>query len=64
MNDFFKKMMETKGYLRNENSSLEIFGNSYEFFIFESFEIGELKDFFKSEKLDYLISEFQKIDDD
>ena len=43
MNDFFKKMMETKGYLRNENSSLEIFGNSYEFFIFESFEIGELK---------------------
>lgn len=64
MNDFFKKMMETKGYLRNENSSLEIFGNSYEFFIFESFEIDELKDFFKSEKLDYLISEFQKIDDD
>lgn len=64
MNDFLKKMMETKGYLRNENSSLEIFGNSYEFFIFESFEIDELKDFFKSEKLDYLISEFQKIDDD
>ena len=64
MNDFLNKMMETKWDLLSMDCSLEIFGNGYEFFIFKQFEIDELKDFFKSDKLDSLISEFQKIDDD
>lgn len=64
MNDFLHKMMESEGYVLRENLSLKIFENGYEFFIFKHFEIDELKDFFKSEKLDCLISEFQKLDDD
>lgn len=64
MNDFLNKMMESGGYLLSKDSSLEIYGNGYEFFIFQYFEVDELEDFFKSEKLDCLISEFQKIDDD
>ncbi|HEL1325576.1 TPA: hypothetical protein TVR18_001839, partial [Streptococcus equi subsp. zooepidemicus] len=64
MNDFLHMMMESEGYVLSKQSSLEIFKNDYEFYIFEHFKIEELKDFFKSEKLDCLISEFQKLDDD
>lgn len=64
MNDFLHMMMESEGYVLSKQSSLEIFKNDYKFYIFEHFKIEELKDFFKSEKLDCLISEFQKLDDD
>lgn len=64
MNDFLHMMLEPEGYVINEKSSLEIFENDFEFYIFEHFNIEELKDFFKSDKLDCLISEFQKLDDD
>ncbi|WPC07728.1 ABC-three component system middle component 1 [Globicatella sp. PHS-GS-PNBC-21-1553] len=64
MNDFLHTMLEPEGYVLSEKSSLEIFENDYEFYIFEHFKIEELKDFFKSNKLDCLISEFQKLDDD
>ncbi|NQK94698.1 hypothetical protein HO498_10655 [Streptococcus suis] len=64
MNDFLHTMMESEGYVPSESTSLKIFENSYEFFIFEDFTIDELKDFFNSEKLDCVISEFQKLDDD
>lgn len=64
MNNFLSEMMESVGYSRSDTPSLKLFNKGYEFFIFEHFEIDELKDFFKSEKLDHLISEFQKLDDD
>lgn len=57
-------MMESVGYSLSDTPSLKLFKKGYEFFIFEHFEIDELKVFFKSEKLDHLISEFQKLDDD
>ena len=64
MNDFLHKLMESEGYVLRKNPPLKIFENGYEFYIFKHFEIDELKDIFKSEKLDCLISEFQKLDDD
>ena len=64
MNNFLSEMMESVGYSLSDTPSLKLFKKGYEFFIFEHFEIDELKDFFKSEKLDHLISEFQKLDDD
>lgn len=57
-------MMESEGYSLSDTPSLKLFKKDYEFFIFEYFEIDELKVFFKSEKLDHLISEFQRLDDD
>lgn len=64
MNNFLSEMMESVGYSLSDTPSLKLFKKGYEFFIFEYFEIDELKVFFKSEKLDHLISEFQKLDDD
>lgn len=64
MNDFLHLMMESEGYVLSKQSSFKMFKNDYEFYIFEHFKIEELTDFFKSEKLDCLISEFQKLDDD
>lgn len=64
MNNFLSEMMESVGYSLSDTPSLKLFKKGYEFFIFEHFEIDELKVFFKSEKLDHLISEFQKLDDD
>ena len=64
MNNFLSEMMESEGYSLSDTPSLKLFKKDYEFFIFEYFEIDELKVFFKSEKLDHLISEFQRLDDD
>lgn len=64
MNNFLSEMMESVGYSLSDIPSLKLFKKDYEFFIFEYFEIDELKVFFKSEKLDHLISEFQRLDDD
>ena len=62
MNDFLYRMMDSTGYNLIEDDSLKLFGNEHEFFLTEHFEIGEIQDFFKTEKLEYLISQFQKID--
>ena len=62
MNDFLDRMMYSTGYNLIEDASLKLFGNEHEFFLTEHFEIGEIQDFFKTEKLEYLISQFQKID--
>lgn len=64
MNKFFTSLIKSKGYELGNNSSLQIFKNGYEFFILEHFEVEEFANFFKSEKMDYLISEFQTLDND
>ncbi|CVT09174.1 hypothetical protein RLN34_07440 [Streptococcus pneumoniae] len=62
MNDFLASIMDSSGYNLIEGISLELFGNEHEFFLIEHFEIGEIQDFFKTEKLENLISQFQKVD--
>ena len=62
MNDFLASIMDSNGYNLIEGISLELFGNEHEFFLIEHFEIGEIQDFFKTEKLENLISQFQKVD--
>lgn len=62
MNDFLDRIMDSNGYNLIEYASLKLFGNEHEFFLVEHFEIGEIQDFFKTEKLENLISQFQSID--
>ena len=64
MNKFLSAILSSNGYNRINNTPLELFGNKHEFFLIQCFEMEEIKDFFKTDKLDYLISEFQKLDDE
>lgn len=64
MNNFLASIMHTKGYNRINNNTLELFGNDNEFFLIKDFDIGEIQDFFKTEKLNFLISEFQRLDNE
>jgi hypothetical protein len=64
MNKFLSAIMSSNGYNRINNTPLELFGNKHEFFLIQCFEMEEIQDFFKTVKLDYLISEFQKLDDE
>lgn len=62
MDKFLTSVIESNGYNRIMNDTITIFGNTYEFFILENFEIDEIEDFFKSEKLDRVISKFQELE--
>lgn len=64
MNKFLSAIMSSNGYNRINNTPLELFGNKHEFFLIQCFEMEEIQDFFKTVKLDYLISEFQKLDEE
>ncbi len=64
MNKFLSAILSSNGYNRINNTPLELFGNKHEFFLIQCFEMEEIQDFFKTVKLDYLISEFQKLDDE
>lgn len=64
MNDFLVSIMESNRYNLLEHPSLMLFGNEHEFFLIEHFEMGEIQDFFKTDKLEKLISEFQKLDNE
>lgn len=64
MNKFLSAILSSNGYNRINNTPLELFGNKHEFFLIQCFEMEEIQDFFKTDKLDYLISEFQKLDDE
>lgn len=64
MNKFLSAILSSNSYNRINNTPLELFGNKHEFFLIQCFEMEEIQDFFKTDKLDYLISEFQKLDDE
>ena len=64
MNDFLVSIMDSNGYNLLEYPSLMLFGNEHEFFLIEHFEMGEIQDFFKTDKLEKLISQFQKLDNE
>ena len=64
MNDFLDNIMRSSGYSQIENPNLYLFGNKHEFFLIEQFCIGEIQNFFKTDKLENLISQFQKLDND
>lgn len=61
MNNFLIRILNSNGYNVNEDAAFELFGNEHEFFLIANFEIEEIEDFFKTEKLERLISEFQKL---
>lgn len=63
MNDFLQNIIVDEGYFRMENSPVELFGNSNEFFILEYFKKEDFEFFFESEQLDCLISKFQSLKD-
>ncbi|MFA9413042.1 MULTISPECIES: ABC-three component system middle component 1 [unclassified Streptococcus] len=64
MNNFLASIMDSSGYNLIENTKLKLFGNGYEFFLIQNFEVKEFEKFFNSDSLDDLISKFQELKDD
>lgn len=62
MNNFLANIMKSSGYNLIEGISLKLLGNEHEFFLIEHFDMGDIKDFFVTEKLENLISQLQKLD--
>lgn len=63
MNRFLENIIIKSGYYPIINRHVILLGNENEYFIIEYFEIEEFENFFKSEKLDSLISKFQLLED-
>lgn len=61
MHNYFRDILIETNYNQIENNFIDLFGNSNEFFILKFFENEEFENFFKSEKLDRLITEFQAL---
>lgn len=63
MHDYLVELLKSGGYER-KYEELNLWGNSYEFFIIQDYSIKDFKKFFRSYKTNRLIGQFQELDDD